>query len=358
MSSYVTPVHDGLREEPLFQLEGLTKVFGKGEEKVTALQDVNLTIRAGEIFGIIGLSGAGKSTLIRCLNLLERPSDGKVIFRGVDLQTLSKKELLKERQKIGMIFQSFNLLQQRTSLENIRFPLEISGMEKSKATARAREMLELVGLPEKEKAYPSELSGGQQQRVAIARALASDPDVLLCDEATSALDPATTKSILDLLKSINETLGVTIVIITHEMSVVQAICHRVAVIDTSIAEVGEVEKVFRRPTSRIARELIFPKGELLERLQGNNYLRVVFDGTAANEPIIANMTLACQTPVSILSADSRNIDGIAYGQMIIQIPEDEQDKEKIISYLISRGVTVEEVTEDTAQNGFSKEGVK
>lgn len=152
--------------------------------------------------------------------------------------------------------------------------------------------------------------------------------MLLCDEATSALDPATTKSILDLLKSINETLGVTIVIITHEMSVVQAICHRVAVIDTSIAEVGEVEKVFRRPTSRIARELIFPKGELLERLQGNNYLRVVFDGTAANEPIIANMTLACQTPVSILSADSRNIDGIAYGQMIIQIPEDEQDKEK------------------------------
>lgn len=164
MSSYVTPVHDGLREEPLFQLEGLTKVFGKGEEKVTALQDVNLTIRAGEIFGIIGLSGAGKSTLIRCLNLLERPSDGKVIFRGVDLQTLSKKELLKERQKIGMIFQSFNLLQQRTSLENIRFPLEISGMEKSKATARAREMLELVGLPEKEKAYPSELG-----RTAAAR---------------------------------------------------------------------------------------------------------------------------------------------------------------------------------------------
>jgi D-methionine transport system ATP-binding protein len=354
MSAAHPPERD---KQTLFRLEELTKIFGEGEEQVTAIQDIDLTIRSGEIFGIIGLSGAGKSTLIRCLNLLERPSSGKVIFRGVDLQSLSKKELLQERQKIGMIFQNFNLLQQRTALENVRFPLEISGMGNYRATQKAREMLQLVGLPEKERAYPTELSGGQQQRVAIARALASEPDVLLCDEATSALDPATTKSILELLKSINETLGVTIIMITHEMSVVQAICNRVAVIDTTIAEVGDVDEVFLRPASRIARELIFPKGELLERLQGSRYLRIVFDGTAAHEPIIANMTLACQTPVSILSADSRNIDGIAYGQMIIQIPEDQQETEKILSYLTSRGVTVEEVTEATAQNGlFSEEG--
>lgn len=336
------------KEQPLFELTGVVKTFGDVVNGVHALNGVDLTIHSGEIFGIIGLSGAGKSTLIRCLNLLERPTAGEVRFRGIDLKELPHRELLRERQNIGMIFQNFNLLQQRTALENIRFPLEIAGWPKAQADARAQEMLELVGLPEKAGSYPSELSGGQQQRVAIARALASDPEVLLCDEATSALDPQTTTAILDLLKTINEELGVTVVIITHEMAVVQAICHRVAVIDHGkIAEMGDVEDVFLQPKSKIARELIFPKGELLERLGGERYLRLVFDGTSAYEPIIANMTLACQTPVSILSADSRNIDGIAYGQMIVQVSDDPHDRDKILTYLNSRGVTVEEITSDS-----------
>ncbi len=341
------PGIDDTTQNILFKLDGVAKTFGDEADGVHALNGVDLAIQKGEIFGIIGLSGAGKSTLIRCLNLLERPTAGKVYFRGIDLQELSQLELLKERQNIGMIFQNFNLLQQRTALENIRFPLEIAGRPKAEAQARAIEMLELVGLPDKKDSYPSELSGGQQQRVAIARALACDPEVLLCDEATSALDPQTTSAILELLKTINEELGVTVVIITHEMAVVQAICHRVAVIDKGkIAEMGAVEDVFLQPKSKIARELIFPKGELLERLGGERYLRLVFDGTSAYEPIIANMTLACQTPVSILSADSRNIDGIAYGQMIVQIPDEPQAREQVLTYLNSRGVTVEAITGD------------
>jgi D-methionine transport system ATP-binding protein len=342
--------------QPIFRLSGVSKVFENAEGGVRALQNVDLDIRAGEIFGIIGLSGAGKSTLIRCLNLLERPSSGDVYFRGVNLQTLGRKELLKARQKIGMIFQNFNLLQQRTALQNIRFPLEIAGWAKNEADGRAREMLELVGLSDKASAYPCQLSGGQQQRVAIARALASDPDVLLCDEATSALDPTTTASILSLLKSINKSMGVTVVIITHEMSVVQSIGDRVAVIDDGkIVEAGDVERVFRRPQSEVARALIFPKGELVERVSGHRFWRIVFDGTSAYEPIIANMTLACQTPVSILSADSRNIDGIMYGQMIVQVPEAEATHDRMLHYLESREVTVDILTGDEAAGESTKE---
>lgn len=343
--------------KPLYEIKDLCKVFAGADHAVHALRGIDLTIYEGEIFGIIGLSGAGKSTLIRCLNLLERPTEGQVYFRGADLTRLEEKDLLRTRRKIGMIFQNFHLMQQRTALENIRFPLEISGIRKKEATERALERLRMVGLPEKEQAYPCELSGGQQQRIAIARALASDPDVLLCDEVTSALDPMTSESILALLKSINETLGVTIVIITHEMSVVQAACHRVAVIDEGqIAESGEVEQVFLHPRSSIAKELIYPKGELLERLGGHHYLRIVFDGISAHEPVIANMILACQTPVSILSADSRSIDGKAYGQMIIQIPESETDRENIIAYLKGHGMTAESVSRAYIEQTAVSEG--
>lgn len=333
--------------DTVFTLSGVNKTFANGTDAVHALRDINLTVHAGEIFGIIGLSGAGKSTLIRCLNLLEKPDSGTVLFRDTDLGALDRAELLRERRKIGMIFQNFNLMKQRTTLENIRFPLEIAGMKRDAADAKAKAMLELVGLPEKASAYPSELSGGQQQRVAIARALAGDPEVLLCDEATSALDPTTTETILSLLKSINRDLGVTIVIITHEMSVVQAICDRVAVLDDGrVVETGAVERVFLKPRSRATRELIFPKGKLLDSLRGEHYLRIVFDGLSAYDPVIANMILACGAPVSILSADSRSIDGIAYGQMIVRLPDEKRERDKIKHYLANRGVVAEPVTQE------------
>lgn len=340
----------GQPENALFELRGVTKTFASGADHVHALSEVSFSIHAREIFGIIGFSGAGKSTLIRCLNLLERPGSGEVVFQGVNLADLSEKELLCKRRKIGMIFQHFHLLEQRTALGNIRFPLEIAGVSRREAIEKARRLLALVGLSDKEKAYPAQLSGGQKQRVAIARALANDPEVLLCDEATSALDPASTRSILQLLQKINAELGVTVILITHEMSVVQAICQRVAVLDKGrLVELGEVKEVFRKPSSEVARGLILPQGELLERLQGERYLRAVFDGTSAYEPIVANMVLALQTPISILSADSRNIDGIAYGQMILQIPNDPESGRRIREYLEERGVSCEGISEELAK---------
>ena len=244
----------------MIEIEHLNKTYPSPTGDIHALRDVDLRIEDGEIFGIIGLSGAGKSTLVRCINLLERPTSGTVRIDGRDMTQLSRRDLLKARQDIGMIFQSFNLLEQRTVLRNICFPLEIAGVKRDKAQARAEELLELVGLSDRAKAYPSQLSGGQKQRVAIARALATRPKYLLCDEATSALDPNTTQSILRLLKQINQTLGVTIVVITHEMRVIEQICQRVAVIDQScIAEIGNVSDVFTHPKSDIAKALILPK---------------------------------------------------------------------------------------------------
>lgn len=334
--------------QEIYRLEQLSKTFTGADQQIHALREVSLSICEGEIFGIIGLSGAGKSTLIRCLNLLERPSAGRVIFRGTDLTALTEKELLETLRRIGMIFQNYRLMQQRTVLENIRFPLELAGVKKREGDRRARRMLELVGLAEKEKAYPCELSGGQQQRVAIARALAAEPDVLLCDEITSALDPMTTASVLDLLQKINRELGVTVVLITHEMAVVQAVCQRVAVIDRgSVAEIGEVEEVFRNPQSAIARELIYPKGKLLSEGGGDYDLRLVFDGVSANAPVLANAILASDTPVSILSADSRSIEGKVYGQMIIRTPEDSELRDRIIRQLRDNGITVTLVSETT-----------
>ena len=334
----------------IIEIRGLTKRFGTGETAVTALRDIDLTINEGDIFGIIGLSGAGKSTLVRCINLLERPTEGSVVFDGTELTTLPEKQLRAARKSIGMIFQRFNLLMQRTALENVIFPLELDGVPKAKARERAMELLKIVGLEDRADAYPSQLSGGQMQRIAIARAVANNPKVLLCDEATSALDPNTTRAILDLLRSINRTMGVTIVVITHEMKVIEQICGRVAVIDKSrIVEEGTVTEVFTNPKSRIARELILPRGTddepitPAELTADGNICRLVFNGASAYEPIISSLAIDAGVKANILSADMRNIDGLAHGSMLISL-EGETDLEKVKSYVGKiAGVTAEEV---------------
>lgn len=336
-----------MKKEPIIKIAGLGKVFVGKNSQVTALADINLEIQRGEIFGIIGLSGAGKSTLVRCINYLERPTSGSVIFDGKDLSTLKKHELSKERQGMGMIFQQFNLLMQRNALQNICFPLEVAGVPKSEAKKRALELLEIVGISEKAMAYPAQLSGGQKQRVAIARALASNPKVLLCDEATSALDPTTTRSILTLLKDINIKLGVTIVIITHEMAVIEEICQRVAIIDDSrIAEIGDVSEVFTKPKSKIAKQLIFSGNNYISQFKGEKKLRIVFDGRSSFEPIISNMILQCKMPINILFADTKNIGGNAFGHMIIQLPEDEKAIQRIITFLDTQNVTYKEEVDE------------
>ncbi len=331
-------------DNPIIKIVGLSKTFQGANGEFSALEDINLEIRKGEIFGVIGMSGAGKSTLVRCINFLEKPTKGTVYFDGRDMSSLTKKELYKIRQSMGMIFQQFNLLQQRTVLDNICFPLEIAGVEKDKARQRAKELLDLVGISEKAESYPSQLSGGQQQRVAIARALATNPKVLLCDEATSALDPATTRDVLMLLKDINKRFGITIVVITHEMRVIEEICNRVAIIDSShIAEVGSVEDIFTRPKTTAAKRLVFPEDPALEQLSATRCCRIVFDGNSSYEPVIAGMVLDFRQPVNILFADTKNIDGKAFGQIVIQLPDNELIADRMIEYLRSKNLTVEEV---------------
>ena len=318
----------------MIELKHLSKSYRTQEKEIVALEDINLTINDGEIFGIIGLSGAGKSTLVRCINLLEEPTDGQVIIDGKSVTELSRKELLKLRQSIGMIFQGFNLLAQRSVLNNVCYPLEIAGVGRKEAKARAMELLHMVGLADRANYYPSQLSGGQKQRVAIARALATSPKYLLCDEATSALDPNTTRSILELLREINNSLGVTIVVITHEMKVIDQICDRVAVIDQSrIAEEGRVSDVFTNPKSQIARELIIPRDRAVLDTTGGRRLRLTFDGEHSNAPIISEMVLECQAPVNILFADTKEFEGIVYGHMIIELPNDPHQADKILVWL-------------------------
>lgn len=320
----------------MIELRNLGKVYGNAGKPVAALEEINLTINDGEIFGIIGLSGAGKSTLVRCINLLEKPTSGEVLIDGRNLRTLSAKELLKMRRSIGMIFQNFNLLEQRSVLKNVCFPLEVAGVGKAAAAGRAKELLALVGLSEKKDAYPAQLSGGQKQRVAIARALATQPKYLLCDEATSALDPTTTRAILELLREINDTLGVTIVIITHEMRVIDSICDRVAVIDQSrIAEEGRVSEVFANPKSEIARQLILRQdaAENAFKTFSGKKLRLVFDGVTSNKPLISEMVLACQAPVNVICADMRDIDGAARGYTVVELPDDPRQADKLTAWL-------------------------
>ncbi|MGB4657754.1 MAG: ATP-binding cassette domain-containing protein [Mobilitalea sp.] len=333
-------------QKPIVELRGLGKIFESKNNEVKALEDINLTIYQGEIFGIIGLSGAGKSTLVRCINFLEKPTSGSVIFDGADLGRLTKMDLLRARQSMGMIFQQFNLLMQRNAIGNICFPLEIAGVSKKDARVRALELLEIVGLTDKANAYPAQLSGGQKQRVAIARALATSPKVLLCDEATSALDPTTTRSILNLLKEINQKLGITIIVITHEMTVIEEICNRVAIIDQSkIAEIGEVQEVFVRPKSKIARQLVFSGENHIENFVGKYKCRIIFNGRTSFEPVISNMVLECKTPVNILFADTKDIDGKAFGQMIIQLPDDVVARGRIMNYLDVNRIPYEEVSD-------------
>lgn len=327
----------------IISIQGLYKQFS---DNAVALENINLDIMAGEIFGIIGMSGAGKSTLVRCINFLEKPTGGTVIFDGQDLSVLTGKELGLARQSMGMIFQQFNLLMQRTALGNICFPLEISGVKKETAQVRAKELLEIVGLSEKAMAYPAQLSGGQKQRVAIARALATNPKVLLCDEATSALDPQTTRSILALLKDINRKLGITVIIITHEMSVIEEVCQRVAIIaDQKIAEVGTVEDIFTRPKSAATKKMVYPEERGRTNFQMDRAYRIVFDGGSSFEPVIANMILDCKVPVNIIFADTKNIDGQAFGQIVIQMPDDPKAASKMLAYLNAQHLVVEEVTD-------------
>lgn len=326
----------------MIELKDLNKSFKVAKEELHAVRDVNLTIEDGDIYGIIGFSGAGKSTLVRCINLLERPTSGSVLIDGVDLTKLNGKELREARKNIGMIFQQFNLLSQRTVEANIRYPLEIGGVSKSDADARVKELLELVDLTEKAKAYPAQLSGGQKQRVAIARALASDPKIILCDEATSALDPITTRSILDLLKSLNEKLGVTIVVITHEMRVVEQICHHVAVMsEGQIMEKGSVHDVFLKPQSETARKLIEPSDGQTSLANRENTLRLAFTGDESGDPVISDMTLKCGVMVNILAANTEEIGGKTFGQMLIELPKDKQTQERIEQYLQGRGIYYE-----------------
>ena len=330
----------------IIQVQHLYKTFGTGEDAVHALEDINLDIQEGEIFGIIGLSGAGKSTLVRCMNLLERPTSGTVIVDGKEMTSLSERELRLARRKVTMIFQSFNLLMQRTCLKNVCFPMEISGVPAAQAKKRALELMELVGLADKADAYPSQLSGGQKQRVAIARALATDPKVLLCDEATSALDPTTTASILSLLKDLNEKLGVTVVVITHQMSVIEEICSRVAILDGGVvAETGAVEEIFSHPSTDAARRLVYPGGVSIHQYPvGTRAVRVAFNGGTVYQPLIASLAIDLGVKVNILGADTRNIDGKAFGTMLLGLPDDPNDAARVLSYIRAQPkVSAEEV---------------
>ena len=332
------------------EIKHLTKKFEIKGHTVTALNDVSLNIEQGEIYGIIGMSGAGKSTLVRTINYLERPTEGQVIVEGNDLSKLSEKQLRKKRREIGMIFQGFNLLEQRNVLDNICFPLEIAGVKRKDAKERAKSLLKTVNLEEKAKAYPSQLSGGQKQRVAIARALATNPGILLCDEATSALDPQTTESILKLLKDINKEFGITIVIITHQMSVITEVCDRVAIIENGrLAEEGDVNVIFENPSSDAAKELISGKKitySPTERLDAKRIIRIVFSENSSYEPVIANTILKFNTAINILKADTRNVGGKARGEMILGLPEDNDLQEKIIEYFKENNLKVTEVNED------------
>ena len=379
-------------EENIISIQGLGKVFHTGSGDFTALEDIHLEIKKGQIQGIIGLSGAGKSTLVRCINYLERPSSGQIFFRGKSLSTMKEKEILAMRQNMGMIFQQFNLLEQRNLLRNVCFPLEIADSgcisralkewkekkkenkekraksevndsklsstplgviiktvlqgkaRKKKRIERAKELLKLVGLEGREKSYPSQLSGGQKQRVAIARALATSPEVLLCDEATSALDPKTTEQILALLKEINEKLGVTIIIITHQMSVIESVCDEVAIIDHSkIAEHGPVKEIFRSPKTEIGKRLILGEGEKEAFFGGGRRFRIAFDGKTAHDPILSELILALHTPVNILFANTKEVDGMAVGQMVIELPENMEDILRVTQFMKERGIPFEEV---------------
>lgn len=330
----------------MIKVEHLSKTYTNKGYDVEALKDVSFEIKKGEIYGIIGLSGAGKSTLIRSLNLLEKPTHGNVIIDNDNLLSLDEKQLRLKRRKTGMIFQSFNLLMQKNVLSNVCFPMEIAGIDKNTAKTKALEYLDIVGLKQKALAYPSQLSGGQKQRVAIARVLASNPEILLCDEATSALDPETTKSILSLIRNINKEYGITVVLITHEMSVIQEICDRCAVLENGqLMEENTVEELFKHPKTNAAKRLIYNSNNQVKDMCGGKIVRIVFEESNTSEPIIANLILEFKKPVNILESSITSINGSSRGQMMVELPNDEKISKKMIAYLEKQeSIVVEEVS--------------
>lgn len=340
----------------MITLENVTKIYEAANGSVTAVDNVSLQIKEGEIFGIIGYSGAGKSSLIRLLNGLEKPTKGKVIVAGRDIANIKGKELRKARQEIGMIFQHFNLLWSRTVRENIAFPLEIAGVPKEQRKKRVDELIQLVGLQGRENAYPSQLSGGQKQRVGIARALANNPKVLLCDEATSALDPQTTDSILELLVDINKRLGLTIVLITHEMHVIRKICDRVAVMENGkIVEQGEVLQVFRRPkqevTKRFVQQVIEPEEtketitHLLDKYPKGTVVQLMFVGEVTEQPLIANVVRQFQVDANILQGKISQTHQGAYGVLFVHMDGEKEEIARAIDYIRKQQVAVEVITD-------------
>ena len=339
----------------MIQIQHLTKRFAAAGATVVALNDINLEIQDGDIYGIIGMSGAGKSTLVRCINMLERPDEGKVIVNGREMMQLSPAELRDARREITMIFQQFNLLMQRTCLKNICFPMELAGVPKEKATARARELLELVGLPDKADAYPAQLSGGQKQRIAIARALATNPKVLLCDEATSALDPMTTQSILELLKKINAELGITVVLITHEMAVVKEICHRVAVMEHGkVVESGEVFNIFANPREDITKnfihttsnlrkieELIAEDSPVVKLNPGELIVRLSYIQRNVSEPLISTVSRKFDITLNIIFSDIAIVQNAPIGGTVAIISGERAQITQAMQYLSEKNVGVE-----------------
>ncbi|BDU36242.1 Methionine import ATP-binding protein metN [Vibrio nigripulchritudo MADA3029] len=338
----------------MIEINQVNKVFYQGDKEINALIDINLSVPQGAIFGVIGSSGAGKSTLIRCVNMLEAPTSGEVIVDGVDLTKLSKSELSKARRNIGMIFQHFNLLSSRTVFENVALPLELAGADKAHIESKVTELLALVGLAEKRETYPANLSGGQKQRVAIARALASDPKVLLCDEATSALDPATTQSILELLKEINRKLNITMLLITHEMDVVKSICHEVAIIGGGkLVEKGTVGEIFAHPKTELAHEFIRSTLDLSipedyqarlhpTRVEGSYPLvRLEFTGASVDAPLMTQIARNYGIDVSILSSDLDYAGGVKFGMMVAELFGDEEGEKASLQFIRDHKVKVE-----------------
>ncbi len=314
----------------MIELQHVSKTFETAGGRVDALKDVSLTIASGDIYGIIGMSGAGKSTLVRCINMLERPTSGKVIVNGQQLDAMTPAQLRAARREITMIFQRFNLLMQRTCLQNICFPMELAGVSRKEAQSRARQLLELVGLPDKAQAYPAQLSGGQQQRIAIARALATNPKVLLCDEATSALDPKTTRQILELIQDINRKLGITVVVITHQMSVVKEICTHVAILDDGeVVEDGLVSAVFSAPKSQAARHLVFPGGAdaAVSDPSQERRIRLIFRSAQTTAiPMVARLAAEESIYANVISASTQKLSEEVYGSMLLGIPNSQFDR--------------------------------
>ena len=334
----------------IIEFDHVSKVYaGRGKKQTKAVDDVTLSIDEGDIYGIIGYSGAGKSTLVRCINLLERPTEGSVVIDGTAMETLNAAQLRERRRDITMIFQQFNLLMQRSCLKNICFPMELAGVKKADAEKRARELLEVVGLPDKANAYPAQLSGGQKQRIAIARALATDPKVLLCDEATSALDPNTTHAILTLIKDINKKLGITVVVITHQMSVVEEICDHVAILDGGVVvEEGSVQEIFSNPKTPAAKRLVAPNGgsaarDLSSFAPDDHVVRVTFNGSSTAKPLVASLAIECGALVSIMAADTRIVNGQTLGSMLLALPDDDKAAAALEYIRNYPGITFEEV---------------